>query len=224
MTSICFDKSTFLFLIVVIIIGIIFLDKYMSNKNTKTVSESRKHIDPKQTYNISTTKNTIIGNSRPSMRPPQHQLQHPLQHHLQRSPLINTRKILDNRDRRALVDPLSAPTRRNPSYMYPPFTVPLDIPTRGYPDEYQYMGNLRRTEDSKVVKLFGRQKYRNSNTYEYYGMVSDTYGKDLKIQIDFERELFDSDEIDIEFLDTSIGKFKLYMNKYDEPRYDPYHI
>lgn len=205
MNSICFSKSTFLFLIVVVIIGIIFLDKYMSNKDKENDSESRKHIDPKQTYNITNTKNTIV--SEPRTRP-----------------IVSPGRIFHNRDRRALSDPLAPPTRRNPNYMYPPFTIPLNIPTRGYPDTYHYWGNLRRNEDGKIVKLFGRQKYRGSNTYEYYGIVSDTYGKDLKIQINNERELFDNDEIDIDFLDTSVGKFKLYMNKYDEPRYNPYVI
>jgi len=77
----------------------------------------------------------------------------------------------------------------------------------------------------EIVKLFGRETYPGSNKYEYYGLTSDnTGGSEVKIPIKVNRdsELYDKDEIDIEFLDSSKGNFILYMNEYDQPRYNPF--
>jgi len=38
------------------------------------------------------------------------------------------------------------------------------------------------------------------------------------------REIYDGDEIDIDFLDPSKGKFKYYANNFDKPRYNPFVI
>jgi hypothetical protein len=59
----------------------------------------------------------------------------------------------------------------------------LNVATRGCADNYQYLGNLVRRSDNKIVKLFGRQTYPRSREYEYYGMVSDKGGNQIKVQI-----------------------------------------
>ena len=78
-----------------------------------------------------------------------------------------------------------------------------------------------------MVKLFGRQIYPGSNQYEYYGITSDpTGGSSVKIPIKVrgDKELYDKDEIDIDFLDAGVGKFILFMNDFDRPRYNPFVI
>ena len=134
--------------------------------------------------------------------------------------------FLKERDYNSLRDPLSAPTRRLPRHIYPvsPQDYSFDIPTQGYPDNYHYIGNLIRKIDEKIVKLFGRQTYPNSNKYEYYGITSDKNGVEIKISIktDNNKELCKKDEINIDFLDNNTDKFILFMNNYDRPRYNPF--
>ena len=99
------------------------------------------------------------------------------------SDLVNEK--IDKRDQDALEDPLKPPEdyldifihQQRKDYIF-------EVPTRGYPDNYHYYGNLIRREDNKMVKLFGRQTYPGSNQYEYYGITSDpTGGSSVKIPI-----------------------------------------
>jgi hypothetical protein len=138
-------------------------------------------------------------------------------------------KLIDYRDRSAVTDPLHPPHRRLPRHIYPTDVKDylFETPTRGYPDNYHYYGNLIRRNDDKIVKLFGRQTYPGSNKYEYYGLTSDSVGgSEVKIPINVngDKELYDKDQIDIDFLDTDKGNFILYMNDYDRPRYNPFVI
>lgn len=99
----------------------------------------------------------------------------------------------------------------------------IDIPTRGYPDNYTQIGILLDTKKStsnpnNIVRLFGRQTYPGSNKYEYYITVSS--GQDIiKIPLETKRlELYDDDEIYIQELNSTY-RVKLY--DYDAPRYYP---
>ncbi len=129
-------------------------------------------------------------------------------------------------DKDALEDPLAPPYRRLPTYLYPryPLSTMVNVPTRGYPTMFQFIGNLVRESDNKFVQLFSRQTYPSSNKYEYYGITKDPSGLKTKIQINVknDKELFDKDEIEIESLGN--GKFILYMNDLATPRYNPYII
>lgn len=140
-------------------------------------------------------------------------------------PLVD--KLIDERDQKALEDPFTAPTRRMPRHIYPTEKSDyiFEVPTRGYPDSYHALGILKRNEDEKTIQLFGRQIYPGANQYEYYvrGVESDL---EIKHSIDVKngREIYDGDEIDIDFLDPSKGKFKYYANNFDKPRYNPFVI
>lgn len=139
---------------------------------------------------------------------------------------LEVNNSLKRRDVDALNDDLSAPTRRLPKHLYPsqPIDLVTEIPTRGEPDYYHHIGNMIRQNDEKIVKLFGRQIYPGSTQYEYYGITTDNNGAEIKIPIKIknDKEVYDGDEIDIEFLDISKGSFKLYMHDYDRPRYNPF--
>lgn len=129
------------------------------------------------------------------------------------------------RDIDAINNPLTAPTKRVPRHVYPvpPISSAINIPTRGRPDNYQYLGNLVRSSDEKIVKLFGRQLYPGSNRYEYYGITNDSAGSTkVKIESSNNTEMQDNDEINIDIFDSSKGTFKLYMNDDDTIRYNPF--
>ena len=84
--------------------------------------------------------------------------------------------IISEYDYRKLYDPLVEPTRRIPRYEIPPFYMKrqIDIPTRGYPDNFTQFGilieeNKRDKQDrsydndNKILRLFGRQEFPGSN-------------------------------------------------------------
>ena len=124
------------------------------------------------------------------------------------------------RDHAALSNPLYPPYRRMPRHVYGNRKVPFNYPTRGYADNFQYIGNLIRQNDERIVKLFGRQKYPRSTEYEYYGMMSDNGGSQVKVQISNTKELYNGDIVKIPLLNNST--FKVQLHKLDEPRYNPY--
>jgi hypothetical protein len=123
------------------------------------------------------------------------------------------------RDHAVLSNPLVAPFRRMARHVYSKNNLPFNYPTRGIADNFQYMGNLIRQGDEKIVKLFGRQKYPRSSEYEYYGMMSDHGGSQIKVQISNTKELYNGDIVNIPLLHN--GSFKVQLHKLDEPRYNP---
>ena len=132
--------------------------------------------------------------------------------------------IFIERDKKVINNILVAPERRLPRHAYPPkyFKDMINIPTRGYPDNYQQMGILVRKNDEKLLKLFGRQTYPGSNKYEYY--VVDSYSNsDNKIPLNVkgDRELNDTEKIDVPWLDSSRGEFDVKIFDYNAPRYNP---
>lgn len=141
----------------------------------------------------------------------------------------NLQDAIIERDYRVINDPLSPVVKRPASYIFPPteFTRYIDIPTRGYPDNYQYLGNMFRMSGNsevsgdKVVKLFGRQKFPGSNQYEYYGITNDSSTLNYKIPISskHDQEIFDGDTLNISSLG---GTFKVNLHPDQTFRYNPY--
>ena len=70
---------------------------------------------------------------------------------------FNKSNPIIERDYRVVYDQLIPAVQRPPIYVFPPNKISqyIDIPTRGLPDNYQYMGNLVRSSDEKIIKLFG---------------------------------------------------------------------
>jgi hypothetical protein len=129
------------------------------------------------------------------------------------------------RDTQVINNILVAPERRLPRHAYPPKNLrdTLNVPTRGYPDNYQHMGMLIRKSDEKLLKLFGRQTYPGSNQYEYY-VVDSNSSSDHKIplKVQSNKELYDNEKMDIDWLDTSRGQFDIKIFDYNAPKYNPY--
>jgi hypothetical protein len=140
--------------------------------------------------------------------------------------LINylERRDLEIRDRSVLNDPLVAPERRVELSQYP-FSIKdvINTPTRGYPENYQLLGLASRQKDEKIVQLYGRPTFPNSNQYEYY-ILNEKNGFTTKIPIQYKngKELSDGQKIHIPVLDPSKGEFEIKLYNYDTPRYNPY--
>jgi hypothetical protein len=136
---------------------------------------------------------------------------------------IARRQYLDNRDRSVLYDDFAPPEKRVPEYMYPFNYIKnrLNIPTRGYPENYQIMGVLLREDTETAYNLFGRQTYPGSNLWEYY-CENDKYNNvKLPVKIHGNKEIMDGDMVHVPGTNSSNGKFKVKLYKYDEPRYVP---
>jgi hypothetical protein len=132
-------------------------------------------------------------------------------------------------DMSKITDPFIEPTQRVPRQDIQPIILKqmIDIPTRGYPDSYSQLGILVRDDDchkkecntdNKILRLFGRQIYPGSYTYEYYTMANS--GNDqIKIPIDTRRkQLYDDDKIRIEELNRC---YRVRLYEFDAPRYYP---
>lgn len=132
--------------------------------------------------------------------------------------------IFIERDKKVINNILVAPERRLPRHAYPPkhFKDMINIPTRGYPDNFQQMGILVRKSDEKLLKLFGRQSYPGSSKYEYY--VVDSYSNSdnkIPLKVQGDKELSDNEKIDLPWLDSSRGEFDVKIYDYNSPRYNP---
>lgn len=136
----------------------------------------------------------------------------------------NSNDVFIERDKKVINNILVAPERRLPRHAYPPkyFKDLINIPTRGYPDNYQQLGMLIRKSDEKLLKLFGRQTYPGSNKYEYY-VVDSNSNTDNKVplKVSSDKELYDNEKIDIPWLDSSRGNFDVKIFDYNAPRYNP---
>jgi hypothetical protein len=198
MTTLCINSDNIIYLIV---IGFILFHSYRYNslypKLFKLIEDKQKNESKKQN------------------------LQPIIQSRLQE---INLEKELEQRDLEVIHDLSKAPERRVPKHQYlsTEDRKKINIPTRGYPDRYQMLGVLSRESDEKMLNLFGRQTYPGSDIWEYY--VSDTTTNipiKIPININNNRELLEDTIINIPVFDSSKGKFKLTLYKYDTPRYLP---
>jgi hypothetical protein len=134
--------------------------------------------------------------------------------------------FLKKRDRKVVNDDFEPPERREPEHVYPDREVKniINIPSRGLPDNYQSVGVLARIQDEKILQLFGRQKYMGSNQWEYYVTGMDRYGfpNKMPIKVKGDKELFDKDKIELDWLDKSKGEFEVNLYNFDVPRYNPF--
>jgi hypothetical protein len=138
---------------------------------------------------------------------------------------LEKRKVLEYRDAEVKYNDFKPPERRVPEYLYPTTSVKqlINMPTRGYPDNYQLIGVLLRDNTETAFNLFGRQTYPGSNQYEYYAQGT-MYNNHVKLPIHKRdsRELYEGDEVKIPGTDEKKGQFKVKLYNFDVPRYNPY--
>jgi hypothetical protein len=142
---------------------------------------------------------------------------------------------ITNIDLRNINDPLTGPIRRPTRDAIGPMVGnPLfNIYTQGPPDSYSWLGILTSEPTSettdrnnKLLKLFGRQRYPNSTTWDYYvqAYTSGVSGDTIKISLDkdkYRKELYDDDNVYIKELGM---KYNVKLNRDDVFTYNPYLI
>jgi hypothetical protein len=142
------------------------------------------------------------------------------------NPVQHNRDAIRDYDYNKLYDPLTEPTRRIPRYEIPPVHLKrlLDIPTRGYPDNFTQFGILmeegkrNKDSDNKILRLFGRHEFPGSNRYEYYTAINSGLDQ-IKIPVIVkQQELYDDDDVYIE----ELGKrYRVRLHRFDAPKYYP---
>jgi len=144
---------------------------------------------------------------------------------------IEKHKFLNKRDYNVVNDKLVPPDRRLPEYMYPYNYIKnmINVPTRGYPENYHLYGIVHRDTFETVYRLYGRQTYPGSNQYEYYiqGSINDNTTKipvenNNGTQIKIGKEIDDGQILVIPGTNLSRGNFIVKLYKHDIPRYNPY--
>ena len=238
------SKNYFFLLLFIFIIMTIYYINVTKKKATNEINEYKKLINE---INNNLKSNEPITNNLQSPPVTNNLQSPPVTNNLQSPPLTNNlqpqppvtnnvqprtalinnlpvRQLLEYRDRSVLYDPLVAPERRIDMYQYPlPILNKINIPSRGYPDNYQIMGLLSRPGDEKILQLFGRATFPGSNQYEYY-VTTETNGFANKIPIETKgkREVEDGALIKVPIFDQNKGDFQVKLYNYDTPRYNPY--
>lgn len=198
------SKSYFFILLIIFIGMTIYYIKITKKKAESEVNEYKKILDEINT--VQKSEESVVDN---------------------RTTVINNlpvRKLLEYRDRSVLYDPLVAPERRVDMTQYPlPILNKINIPTRGYPDNYQLIGLLSRTGDEKILQLFGRPTFPGSNQYEYYATTeSNGFANKIPIETKGKREIEDGANVKVPIFDQSKGDFQVKLYNYDTPRYNPF--
>ena len=140
---------------------------------------------------------------------------------------IEFRKMLKTESETVINDPLVPGKRRLPSHQIPRkiFKDKINIPTRGQPDNFQYLGNLVRDTDDKILPVFGRQEFPGSNYYEYYLMLNQDGNFGLKLPLNSGkrmREIEENEIVKVDYFKSTTGDFKFKPFDYDILRYNPY--
>ena len=128
----------------------------------------------------------------------------------------NFENKISERDRNVLYDDFKPPERRYNN-------LRINIPTRGYPDNYQLMGLVMRDNTETAYNLFGRQKFPGSSQYEYYVTANmDRNNVKIPIKINGDKEIENGQNIQIPGTNLNNGNFTAKLYEFDTPRYIPY--
>ena len=219
----CISRFTFLILIIIICSFSVFYS--MGNKK-RTNKEIIRIINKKQDNNLEEDKEIINYINQ------KYDIKNEKNYNINKKEIVKNEEIvkindeLIEQDRRVIYDPIKEPVRRLPRHIFNKDSIKkyINIPTRGYPDNYQLVGLLSRQSDEKFLQLYGRQKYPGASQWEYYVRGRDLSGLETKIPISVhnDNEIYENDEVDVPLLDSSKGKFKASIYKIDTLKYNPH--
>lgn len=131
-------------------------------------------------------------------------------------------------DRRKINDPLEDPTRRVARHNIHPMVMKqlIDLPTRGYPDNYTQVGILVRTDtentsnENRILRLFGRQEFPGSTRYQYYTAIGSSNDSiKVPLTVTNNKELYDDDTITVTVLNNET--YTVQLHEFDAPKYYP---
>jgi len=139
----------------------------------------------------------------------------------------NIYPVLRDYDYRTYNDDLTPPRKRD-DYNIPAnvlYPGEFGLYTRGGPNPFKKMGylnnkNAQPGDPYKFLTLMGRQKYYNSNTYEYY-VVSTNKDENLKFDLEKnKREIFSGDTVKVPQLNNV--EYEANIDKVLEYEYNPF--
>lgn len=203
MAKYCFNKTNLILIVVIIIISFGAMIQYMFYVISK--NDFNRELKNSQSETESTKKIVIENIQKPKLVDPVREY-----------------------DYKKVNDILEEPTRRVARHEIPPVYLKrlIDIPSRGYPDNFIQIGVLviddkyknKDTKDNKIIRLFGRQEYPGSNRYEYYTSINSGLDS-IKVGLDTrKRELYDGDTVFVKELNS---KYTVNLHKFDAPKYYP---
>jgi hypothetical protein len=202
------DNVSQLLLLILIVIVVFFIYTYYNNKNKNIIIQETTQQD---IPNIQ--KEVIVENNYP----------------VTERRVVNTLPILREYDYKTFHDPLTPPYKRD-DYMMPAHIVdPINFGmyTRGIPPVFKKMGYLideSATNDDKykILNLMGRQKFYNSNIYQYY-VVSSNRDDNIKFDLGkkYRNELYTGDKVTIPQLNKD---YIVHIDKNIDYDYNPYVI
>ena len=93
----------------------------------------------------------------------------------------------------------------------------INVPTRGFPDEYQAVGFVTDIESKDIQQLYGRKTYPNADMWNYY-VLSDDYHQ-IPIPLKYRekdctdlrgcQELYTNDEINLNGNENDVTMYNL---------------
>jgi hypothetical protein len=215
MTSVCFDKTYFL-IIIIIAVSIVLYNHYNLFQENRNLRASLQLSTDNKINNIQ--------NNQPALSTMNQPIPSPLSHLSTPPPPPSIGQVVRDYDRRTIDDPLTPPFKRD-DYMIPSQVIRPDIYgsyTRGAPGVFKKMGYVKTEEvgaDYKILSLIGRQKYQGSTQYEYY-VTSTNRDDTIKFYIDnVRKELFSGDTITVPQLGTVV--YNVYIDKELDLEYNP---
>ena len=131
--------------------------------------------------------------------------------------------VLVNKDYERIVNPLLAPERSYNST----YRVPINMPTRGYSENYQQVGAIN--SGDKILPLYGRPRWPGASKWNYY-TSTDSF-QSVKLPVQFKRrdcqdengcdEVYDGDSVSIPQFGQD-REFKANIYRLDKPYYLPF--
>jgi hypothetical protein len=131
--------------------------------------------------------------------------------------------MLVNKDFERIVNPLLPPERSfNSTYR-----VPINMPTRGFSENYQQVGAIN--SGDKILPLFGRPRWPGASRWNYY-TSTDSF-QSVKLPVNFKNrnclddigcdEVYDGDAVGIPQFGQE-REFKANIYRLDKPFYLPF--
>tara|TARA_B110000208_G_scaffold178123_1_gene225861 strand:+ start:961 stop:1623 length:663 start_codon:yes stop_codon:yes gene_type:complete len=200
----------------VVIIGVILVLYFYSYRNLSTrIDLNEKKQDKKENMVNYNYRPDIYEEERPEIVEVVRPQLPPAPEYL---PVVNNvnQLFLDR-----IMNPLSPPEQ---TYINP--AVPINIPTRGEPDQFQQVGFLvNKHNKNNLMPLFGRQTYPGSSNWNYYTNNEDNikqpiiHNNNNCMDLKGCSEVYGNDHIRLQ---GNNKQYKVEKYNYTQPRYIPY--
>lgn len=231
--TLCLENGTLIIIIIIVIIGfVIFISNKNKNKNDSSQDINNEEIlNLKNDFLIEKNKNLILNQQVQQTEQKIQNIENKniINNQNNQNNLDNPLFIVDKRYQRA-ANPFLPPLRSNPndpvtSISLQGLGVPINIPTRGFSQDFQQVGII--TGGNQILPLFGRTIWSGSNKWNYF-TSTDSF-QSVKIPIQNKKrdctqefgcdELYDKDKI---FIPAYNKEFEVSIYRLDAPRYIPY--